>query len=1156
MREILISLHIALAPLALKAGTATFNFDQDPNAQLEIVGNNPLPWRSTGGNPGGFLAVAYPVNERFTGILFPDIDSGRIVSGFKFEADLRIGNSTGPRAADGFSISFARGEDPLLSDISRTNHFAGAFPEGGSTTGIAVSFDTWAGNRLPDGPDIEGIIVRVDNETVLLESLPTRHGVCHDHTSLQTGPRDESYFLEGGDPFEPGSWENLCWQPFSVELDEASRLTVTYKGNKILDQFQTDYFPSTGRIILAGRTGGANQNTHIDNIKLTTTVQPAPIIDTTVPTISDIGMQTLDAGQFISGLAFTVGDAETAVDELQIAVASSNQTLVPDANVLIGGSGASRSLTIFPVTEQTGQTTVSIVVTDQGNNSATESFILMVQAVDIVSPEISSIADQTTGSGQILSGIIFTVQDNETSVGALRIQASSSNPTLVPDENLLLGGSGEERSLAMIPVVGQSGQAMISITVSDGANLSATRSFILTVLAPDRFPPTVSEIRDQTTEPGKSVQGVVLTVEDAGTDADALSITLSSSNQTLVPDGNLSLGGSGANRILTIIPASGQTGQTSISIVVSDRASNSTSRDFVLTVRSLDTDPPVISAIEDQTIDIGQQISPVAFTVEEAKTAVDALRIEVDSSNETLLPVENLVLVRIGSSMSLTIIPLADRAGQSTITITATDEANNSATTTFLLTVREETKQPDPSSDNNSAVRLLPGAYLAGESLRVTISIVPEPDVLAYSVEESPPTGWVVSEINQGGAFDSINGKVKWGLFFDNQTRELSYTVTPSQTTSGPATFSGSANFNGAINVLITGANEVESTTVTQNTPPTISSISDLAVGLGDVIPVISFIIGDTETAAESLVVRLESSNESLLPASAIVIGGDGTKRTLTLRPVGELVGATTITVTVTDASSNSATQSFNLNVSAQSVPVVEVIYDTTFIAAESATSFGGGRIVAQKFSSGPSAATIRSIAVQLTRTGGVGEPQVEVWTDLKARPSVSIASLNPAQDVQETGVYVFTSNADTVLAAETDYWVIVRGSLDTGLIEQFRWWYLGENAAGTGSGFLRQNTLSDDNGNTWLPPFDGWPNMMRVEVGPVQALRVGVEFNNGLITLSWGSITGHRYQVQTSADLVSWINLGGILTGDGSKLSWRAPASKSSISFYRILRE
>lgn len=279
-----------MAAASARAASVTYDFSTDPTADpnLAVVGNNTMPWQSSGGNPGGFLAMTYSINSQFAGIVFPDIDQGKIVSAFKFECDLRIGNPNGNsgRPADGFSISFARSTDPLLASVpdsvSNTANFAGGIPEGGSTTGIAISFDTWSGNALPDGPDIEGIIVRVDNKTVLRQALPTRNGACADPTSLQTGPYNQEYYDLGGDPMDPAAWAGLCWQPFSVELDNTGKLTVKYKNTTILDKYQTSYFPSVGRLIFAGRTGGANEQTHVDNVKLTT---EAVAVDSVPPTM-------------------------------------------------------------------------------------------------------------------------------------------------------------------------------------------------------------------------------------------------------------------------------------------------------------------------------------------------------------------------------------------------------------------------------------------------------------------------------------------------------------------------------------------------------------------------------------------------------------------------------------------------------------------------------------------------------------------------------------------------------------------------------------------------------------------------------------------------------------------------------------------------------
>ncbi|MBI4658881.1 MAG: immunoglobulin domain-containing protein [Verrucomicrobia bacterium] len=268
---------------SLNAGQATYNLDQDPSNTLKMYTTDASgsPWRSGGGNSGGYLSITDSENSMYSAILFPDIDQGKPVVAFTFACDVRIGNAVGNggRPADGFSISYARSNDPVLvraaedptADLRPSFAVSGA-PENGTSTGIAIGFDTWSGNTLPDGPDLEGIIVRVDNKTVLRQPMPTRNGACGDVTSLQTG----SYNADSnGDP------SGLCWQKLEVSLAQDGKLTVKYKGSTRLDNFQTSYFPSPGRLVIAGRTGGANENHHVDNINITTVA----VTDSQAPTV-------------------------------------------------------------------------------------------------------------------------------------------------------------------------------------------------------------------------------------------------------------------------------------------------------------------------------------------------------------------------------------------------------------------------------------------------------------------------------------------------------------------------------------------------------------------------------------------------------------------------------------------------------------------------------------------------------------------------------------------------------------------------------------------------------------------------------------------------------------------------------------------------------
>lgn len=278
------------------AGNRTFNFDTDPSAELRIFGNNPVVYVGAGGNPetGGYISITDAVNSQNSSIIFPDIDGGVPVKAFTFSADLRVGNATGNdgRPADGFAVSYARSGDPVLVAADENpdavgGAYAAGLPEAGTTTGIAIGFDVWSGNTLPDGADIEGLIVRVDNVTVLRQALATRNGACDDVNSIQTGPYN---------PDTAGDASGLCWAKLEVALAEDGKLSVSYKGRKVLDAFQTTFIPTPGRLVLSGRTGGANQNQHVDNIVITTVAAALPTVGPITSTPDSFSFVIDDAG--------------------------------------------------------------------------------------------------------------------------------------------------------------------------------------------------------------------------------------------------------------------------------------------------------------------------------------------------------------------------------------------------------------------------------------------------------------------------------------------------------------------------------------------------------------------------------------------------------------------------------------------------------------------------------------------------------------------------------------------------------------------------------------------------------------------------------------------------------------------------------------------
>src|SRR5207302_6351227 len=104
-------------------------------------------------------------------------------------------------------------------------------------------------------------------------------------------------------------------------------------------------------------------------------------VSNTPPTISDILDRSTLEDTSTGPISFTVGDAETAASSLVVNDSSSNPALVPNSNIVFGGSGANRTVSVLPATNQSGSSTITVSVSD-GVATSSDTFILNVTPVN------------------------------------------------------------------------------------------------------------------------------------------------------------------------------------------------------------------------------------------------------------------------------------------------------------------------------------------------------------------------------------------------------------------------------------------------------------------------------------------------------------------------------------------------------------------------------------------------------------------------------------------------------------------------------------------------------------------------------------------------------------------------------------------------------
>lgn len=227
----------------------------------------------------------------------------------------------------------------------------------------------------------------------------------------------------------------------------------------------TNTFSSAGnwqfRFTVAGKNASASDyNLTIDYIRIT----PVATVTNTAPTISSVTDKTTAESTSTGPITFTIGDAQTPASALALQGVSLNTNLLPNSNIVFGGTGANRTVTLTPATGQSGTAAVLLLV-GNGTNQTAETFMLRVTPVNNV--PIAQTTNFISGVNVPVDvDLLSLASDAETAAPDLRLEVSNG-----------AGGSvallGDGHTAHFTPSLDYHGPASFSYVVADTASARA-----------------------------------------------------------------------------------------------------------------------------------------------------------------------------------------------------------------------------------------------------------------------------------------------------------------------------------------------------------------------------------------------------------------------------------------------------------------------------------------------------------------------------------------------------------------------------------------------------------------------------------------------------------------------------------------------------------
>jgi VCBS repeat-containing protein len=349
-----------------------------------------------------------------------------------------------------------------------------------------------------------------------------------------------------------------------------------------------------------------------------------------------------------------------------VTAVSSDHGVVLDGGVVMGGSGASRTVAVTPVADANGPTTITLTVSDGDSLTSTMSFTVEVTAVNdsVVTTDGTLTTDEDTAGSGILVGtdidgddLTYTIATDPTHGDVVLDDATTGDYTYTPDADY-------------------NGSDSFTFTVNDGTGDSAPATITVTV-NPINDAPVGTAQGPWTIDEDTTLTGTV-----AGTDTEDDPLTYSPVSTT-TDHGTIAIESDGD---FVYTPGANFNGTDTFQFVANDGTADSAPVTVTVTVTPVN-DLPTIDWVARQYIGIGGTTGALEFKVGDEETDGSDLTITATSSSQGIVPDGNIIIGGSGTDRTITVVAVPILTGQTTITIRVTDGEGEFMDSEFVVDV-------------------------------------------------------------------------------------------------------------------------------------------------------------------------------------------------------------------------------------------------------------------------------------------------------------------------------------------------------------------------------------------------------------------------------------------------------------------------------------